>query len=250
MKKILFNILFISLLTTSFSQNKINKLMRGTWINGEFKQCLFSCDSNQKSLTLVPRFLYIDSMNFLFYENGFERISKKIRIKYDPAGNYYQIVELGTSSILKLLNDSSIEISSLKGGKKLFEKISNSAMVGAGMQIFFRKYFWRGEELWQLIHIKNNDIRDTQNVLITGTKILTESKKYIAEYEFMDIDQTKVGEQKLFNIMLFDETKNHMSTNERLFAIKKEKHKIILYNKDTIEYILISQRSTNTLIKK
>ncbi|HMG82553.1 MAG TPA: hypothetical protein VK559_05925 [Ferruginibacter sp.] len=223
---------------TSFSQKKRDPtLIGGSWMNVNYLNALRTHDSVGLTKYARARLIYIDTLNFIHFEYRFEQKSTKQQLFFNKSTNKYTRKTSKASYSLQLLNDTTIQIQYLTDTATY---IKVSSYPWEGVQAYLENYFWNGIKNWQLIHVKDNANIDTQLVLITATHFLTSTRKYVTTYEFADIDQTKVNNENLYNIVLFDVTKDYMTTNEREFAIKKEADKIVLYNKvDSIEYILI-----------
>jgi hypothetical protein len=246
----LYFILFFALLNTNGQNITKTVNIRGTWINALFLDCLRSCDSVEISASKIsPRFLYVDSVNSLCYENHFEHISGEIKLTYQPKIKVYSF-NSDKASYYKLTDDSTLVLSSRDTIRAIYKKINIHATPGSGMQIYFRNYFFDNEINWELIHFHGSGLIDTQRVTITATRILDINRKYITQFEFMDTYQTSVNNKMLFNIMFFDEDKNYMSINERLFALRKDDDKVLLYKKETLEYILIPVITNNAKLTR
>jgi len=238
MKAFLITFCFITLSIFCFGQTKHDdKIIAGTWINVEFLDCLRTCDSTaKKSSKIQPRFVYIDSGLSFLYENHFEHISHKNELVYQKSADRFTSKTPGF--YLKLVNDCTLNLIKQDTITKRFQKISSRSVPGSGMQVYLRTLFFNNKKFWKLIHFDIDDKADTQSVIITATRILNKSGKYISQYEFIDNYQESFRDEKLFTIMLFDVDKHYMSVNDRLFRVKKIGSEVNFYGKEKLEYIL------------
>jgi hypothetical protein len=238
MKKI-FYLLIIIISGICRGQNykdNINKLT-GTWVNEDLVKSLNKKLVSNNLDTIIPRFIYIDSLSNIVIENRFEQSTKVSKLKeLSDKNNLKYFAASGKKFIL--LNDSSLEFS-IGNRMEYFKKISKKCIIGSGIQIAFRDIYFNNFKNWQILKFKDGIIIESQKVKLTDRFFrLEKDNQILHEYEFTDTKVYQVNGEKQFGIIFF-RTQNDKSLDEEVYAIKKLGDQLLLYQKNVLILKLI-----------
>lgn len=210
----------------------------GTWVNTEIYNAVQHNLTSVDLDSIVPRCVYIDLNYKMTIEFRFEQKSKtspisKISKRGDSA--YFSSMErrfvIGNDSIMLLFNSRR---------NITFRKVTNTTVIGNGIQLVLKDYFWGTNRKWEIINFKNGKSTDTTTAYIDKGKIHSDSIKEISRhYEFADIKRYKVNGRILFGIVFFDVDNKNMSESGELFGIRKSGSVIYLYKGDKLSYTLV-----------
>jgi hypothetical protein len=210
----------------------------GTWVNTEIYNAVRHDLTSVGLDSIVPRCIYIDLNNKMTIEFRFEQKSKtspisKISKKGDST--YFTSMErrfaIGNDSIMLLFNSRH---------NITFKKVTSRAVIGNGIQVLLRDYFWGTSRKWKVINFKNGKSPDTTTAYIDKGKFHSEMSKGISRhYEFGDIKRYKVNGQILFGFVFFDVDNKNMSESGEVFGIRKSGSVVYLYKGDRLRYTLV-----------
>jgi hypothetical protein len=236
MKKLLLLLFIISSKQLTAQKSQL-RYLTGTWFNVDLTNSIMTNNISNNYDSIVPRCVYIDSLKGLKIEYRFEQESEFIKISnWSKSKGQLKFKAKGKNFILI---DDSLLIMSDPSRKVYYKKISNQAIIGVGIQIVLRNYFFEKHKKWNLLTCEGDEVSDSQVINIsTRVMRLEKNNQVLHEYEFLDTKQYILNGEKLFGIILFKTDKNFMSSSEKVYVIKKVGRQLYLYKSGYLAYRL------------
>lgn len=209
---------------------------KGTWVNTEIYNSIRHNTSNMDLSQIMPRCIYVDSANRITIEYQYEQKSKTSLIgQISKKGDGVFFSALGRN--FSIVNDSTMLIYNERR-KITFQKISDHAVIGNGIQELLKQYFWSGYKKWKVMVFKQGTAIDTVVATIGSGRIYGDGESMIfRRYEFTDADRHDVNGEHLFGIVFFS-VKDNLSDSDQVFAVKKSENIVYLYKGNQLFYKL------------